>query len=159
MAHAFPFDAGGRQLEMQFAGIADRIDRLDDGTLRVVDYKTGAAHLDFAGVESLFRGTGKQRLSNILQTLLYAMILYRTRGIDAVPALYYVRNMHGEDYSPLLVDRETGLCGASYALYAGRFEELLRETLAELYDPAVPFRQCDDPDTCRFCDFNVICKR
>ena len=38
-------------------------------------------------------------------------------------------------------------------------EELLRETLAELYDPAVPFRQCDDPDTCRFCDFNVICKR
>ena len=159
VAHAFPFDAGGRRLEMKVAGIADRIDRLDDGTLRVVDYKTGAAHLDFAGVESLFRGTGKQRLSNILQTLLYAMILYRTRGIDAVPALYYVRNMHGEDYSPLLVDRETGLCGASYALYAGRFEELLRETLAELYDPAVPFRQCDDPDTCRFCDFNVICKR
>ena len=159
VAHAFPFDAGGRRLEMKFAGIADRIDRLDDGTLRVVDYKTGAAHLDFAGVESLFRGTGKQRLSNILQTLLYAMILYRTRGIDAVPALYYVRNMHGEDYSPLLVDRETGLCGASYALYAGRFEELLRETLAELYDPAVPFRQCEDADTCKFCDFNVICKR
>lgn len=53
---------------MKFAGIADRIDTLDDGALRVVDYKTGAPHLEFDGVESLFTGTGKQRLSNILQT-------------------------------------------------------------------------------------------
>ncbi len=54
---------------MRFSGIADRIDRLDDGTLRVVDYKTGAPHLEFDGLENLFRGEGKQRLSNILQTL------------------------------------------------------------------------------------------
>lgn len=103
---------------MKFAGIADRIDALDDGTLRVVDYKTGAPHLEFAGVESLFRGEGKQRLSNILQTLLYAMMLYRTRGVDAEPALYYVRAMNRPDYLPTLDDRETGVRGGRYTLYA-----------------------------------------
>ena len=159
VAYGFDFTAAGRPLCMKFAGIADRIDALDDGTLRVVDYKTGAPHLEFAGVESLFRGEGKQRLSNILQTLLYAMMLYRTRGVDAEPALYYVRAMNRPDYLPTLDDRETGVRGGRYTLYAERFEELVRQTLAELYDPSVPFRQCEDADTCKFCDFNVICKR
>ena len=134
-------------------------DRLDDGSLRVVDYKTGSPHLEFAGIGSLFRGEGRQRLSNIVQTLLYAMMLYRSEGSDATPALYYVRAMNRPDYSPLLDDRELSLRGARYSLYAERFEELVRETLAEMYDPAVPFRQCADADTCRYCDFNVICKR
>lgn len=159
ISYEFPFRSAGRELRMKFAGIADRIDSLDDGTLRVVDYKTGAPHLEFAGVESLFTGEGRHRLSNILQTLLYSMILYRTEGRDAEPALYYVRAMHRPDYSPQLDDRGDGVCGARYSFYADRFEELLRASLAELYDPAVPFRPCDDPDTCTFCDFNVICRR
>lgn len=159
VAYPFAFRAAGRDLRMKFAGIADRIDRLGDGTLRVVDYKTGAAHLEFDGLESLFRGQGKQRLSNIVQTLLYAMMLRHTRGTDVEPALYYVRNMNRPDYSPQLLDRQTGVCGARYSFYEQAFEELVGATLAEMYDPSVPFRQCEDPDTCRFCDFNLICKR
>lgn len=125
----------------------------------MVDYKTGAPHLEFDGVESLFTGTGKQRLSNILQTLLYAMMLHRSRGCDVEPALYYVRNMNRPGYSPQLDDKQTGVKGARYTLYRERFEELLRAQLAELYDTSVPFRQCEDADTCKYCDFNVICKR
>ena len=49
--------------------------------------------------------------------------------------------------------------GARYTLYRECFEELLRAQLAELYDTSVPFRQCEDADTCKYCDFNVICKR
>jgi len=159
VAHAFAFESCGRPLQLKFAGIADRIDRMDDGSWRVVDYKTGAPHLEFDGVESLFRGEGRQRLSNVLQTLLYSMMLCRSRGGDARPALYYVRDMHRDDYSPLLDDRRRGVRGALYSSCAAEFEELLRATLAEMYDPAVPFRQCEDADTCKFCDFNVICKR
>lgn len=159
VSYGFDFRAGERTLRMKFAGIADRIDRLDDGSLRVVDYKTGAPHLEFAGLDSLFHGEGKQRLSNILQTLLYAMMLYRTQGLDAEPTLYYVRAMNRETYLPTLVDHETGVRGGRYTLYAERFEELVRATLAEMYDPATPFRQCADADTCRYCDFNIICKR
>lgn len=74
-------------------------------------------------MESLFTGTGKQRLSNILQTLLYAMMLHRSRGCDVEPALYYVRNMNRPGYSPQLDDKQTGVKGARYTLYRERFEE------------------------------------
>ena len=33
------------------------------------------------------------------------------------------------------------------------------KSAAELYDTSVTFRQCEDADTCKYCDFNVICKR
>ena len=144
---------------MKFAGVADRIDRLDDGTLRVVDYKTGSPHLDFKGLDSLFHGKGKERLPNIVQTLLYAMMLYHTRRMDAVPALYYVRAINQPDYSPLLDDKETGVRGAPYSFYREAFEKLVSDTLAEMYNPDIPFRQCEDADTCTFCDFKTICKR
>ncbi len=159
VACRFPFEAGGLTREVKFAGRADRIDSLDDGTLRVVDYKTGRDHLEFDGVESLFTGKGRHRMANVLQTLLYAMILSRSEGRDAVPALYYVRNMHRPDYSPLLDDKELGVRGGYFSLYRERFGELLRTQLEALYDPAIPFRQCEDADTCRYCDFNAICKR
>ena len=147
---------GGRKTK----ALADRIDRLPDGTLRVVDYKTGEPHLDFQGVEALFRGEAKQRQSNILQTLLYSMMLFHSRGVDAEPTLYYVRAMHRDDYSSRLVDRELGRTGVRYSEYREPFERLLRETLAEMFDPAIPFRQCEDAEhTCRYCDFREICKR
>ena len=155
----FPLDDGDRPRRVKFAGRSDRIDSLDDGTLRVVDYKTGRDHLVFDGVERLFTGKGRHRMANVLQTLLYAMMLYRSEGRDAVPALYYVRNMHRPDYSPLLEDKVAGLRGAPYSCYRERFEELLRAQLTELFDPAVPFRQCEDADTCQYCDFNAICRR
>ena len=140
--------------------MADRIDRLADGTLRVVDYKTGEPHLEFQGVDALFHGDAKQRQSNVLQTLIYSMVLYHTRRADTEPTLYYVRAMNREDYRPQLVDRELGRTGVRYSEYREEFEGLLRETLAELFDPSVPFRQTDDVEhTCRYCDFKEICRR
>ena len=130
---SFPFVSAGRELR-----------------LRVVDYKTGESQLEFAGVEALFNGEAKQRQSNVLQTLLYAMMLTHSEGCEAVPALYYVRRMNRPDYSPELVDRSTGGVGEGYSAYAVDFERLLGEKLAELFDPAVPFRATDDAEhTCR----------
>ena len=159
IAYGFPFQSAAGEAVMHFSGIADRIDRLDDGTLRVVDYKTGQPHLGFTALDELFYGKDRYKQSNIVQTLLYAMMLYRKRKVDAVPALYYVQQINSPDYSPLLFDKGNKLSGAPYSFYAEAFEELLREQLAELFDPATPFRQCDNPKSCTYCDFNLICKR
>jgi hypothetical protein len=110
-----------------FRGIADRIDRLGDGTLRVVDYKTGGPKTKnrdnerFTSIESLFVGSADERISAVLQTLLYAMML-RERGSNGErggewggggvqtqkpkiqPALYYIRNLSKDGYSPLIFD-------------------------------------------------------
>ena len=49
--------------------------------------------------------------------------------------------------------------GVTYADYAAAFERLLRETLEELYNPEIPFAQCEDEATCAYCDFKAICRR
>jgi hypothetical protein len=88
------------------------------------------------------------------------MMLTHSEGCEAVPALYYVRRMNRPDYSPELVDRSTGGVGEGYSAYAVDFERLLGEKLAELFDPAVPFRATDDAEhTCRYCDYRQICRR
>ena len=156
----FAFEAAGKPLTVKFGGIADRIDTLDDGRLRVVDYKTGEPHLEFEGMEALFNGAAKQRLPNVLQTYLYAMMLTRGGAREVLPALYYVRQMNRPDYHPELVDRSTGAVGTDYSACAADFERLLREKLAELFDPQVPFRGTTDTEhTCRYCDYRSVCRK
>lgn len=150
-----PYDPSRRVL---FAGTADRIDLLDDGTLRVVDYKTGAPDREFDGIAALFGPEARRQKANILQTLLYAMMLRRTEERDVEPALYYVRAMHRPDYVPLLRDKERKTEGARYDRYSEEFEQELRCKLTELFDLSVPFRQCTDRDSCRFCDYRAICR-
>lgn len=159
VSYRFPFAVGDRDYQLKLSGIADRIDRLDDGRLRVVDYKTGTPHLDFKGLEALFSGESRDRQSNTLQTLLYAMMLSHNEGCDVVPSLYYVRNMHRAEYEPWLIDQEEKQSGLSYSHYRERFEELLRAVLVELFDPAIPFTQIEDEKACMYCDFKTICRR
>ena len=64
-----------------FAGKADRIDRLSDGALRVVDYKTGKPHNRFRDVAALFSSVAAERSPAVLQTLLYAMMLSQSESL------------------------------------------------------------------------------
>ena len=155
----FPFDPSDPSRRVLFAGTADRIDALDDGTLRVVDYKTGAPAADFDGVEALFGPEARRQKPHILQTLLYAMMLRRAEGCDVEPALYYVRAMHRPGYVAQLTDKSLKVTGARYDFYSASFEGELRTKLAELFDLSVPFRQCGDREICRFCDYRAICRR
>ena len=163
VATPFCFEAGDRSLQVVFKGTADRIDTMDSGMVRVVDYKTGSPHLEFDGVESLFKG--KQRQSNTIQTLLYSMMISHSEPRAVVPALSYVRDLGREEYSPQLVEvvsegrTKTRHPVESYAAYAEEFERHLAETLGELFDFDTPFTQCEDIDTCTYCDYADICRR
>lgn len=146
--------------EVRISGIADRIDRLPDGTIQVIDYKSGnTPHLEFDGLNSLFNGNSKQRISNIFQTLLYAMIMRRKQKADAVPSLYYASKMLGKEYSPLIYNKVTKSKIERYSSVADEFEELLTVTLDELFDPNIPFRQTSDEEMCKKCNFKGICRR
>ncbi|MCH5335320.1 MAG: PD-(D/E)XK nuclease family protein [Alistipes sp.] len=154
----FPFESAGRSLSVRLAGTSDRIDSLDDGSLRVVDYKTGSMNTSFDSPEELFNGPFSSRHSHIIQTLLYSMMLSRSKGREVTPALYYVRRMHEETFSPLLNDR-SGKQEIRYSDVAERFENAVRDTLAEMFDASIPFRMCEDTDTCRYCDYRAVCNR
>ena len=155
----FPFKVGNQNLTLRFEGISDRVDRMADGSIRIIDYKTGSKHLDYRNLISLFEGSAKERISNITKTMLYAMMMYYTSGRDVRPVLYYVRAMHDKEYSPLLTDKSRKESGAMYSLYREEFEALVANTLSEIYNPAIPFRQCEDTEICRYCDYKDVCGR
>lgn len=149
--------------QIAIGGRADRIDSLDNGVLRVVDYKTGEQNLDFNGVESLFSGATRNQKKNILQTMIYSMVLHHKFQRDIQPALYYARHIHKTDYSPLLIDKsDKDNTSITYADYAAEFEPMLRAKLNELFDLSRPFERCsieESKSNCVYCDFRTICKR
>ena len=162
MESDFEFDKGR---SVRFYGFADRIDRLPDNTLRIVDYKTGSLHRDFAGLEALLSRLPEGRNGAVLQTMIYSMVAERMQnrgelaGKGAAPSLYYVRYLGKEEYSPLLNDTSAGREVSHYGDYREEFEQLLSQTLHELFDPAVPFSATEDKKVCQWCDFAKICRR
>ncbi len=79
-------------------------------------------------------------------------------GRDVCPSLYYVRLMNRPDYSPLLNLKEGGSV-VGYRPFMEEFESFLSGLLVEMFDAAVPFRQCEDTRPCAFCDFAPVCRR
>ena len=152
-----PLERNGRVRSVGFAGKADRIDRLSDGALRVVDYKTGKPHNRFRDVAALFSSVAAERSPAVLQTLLYAMMLSQSENCDVQPALYYVRSMQDERFSPLLVEGDRPVL--RFSDYRESLNGHLQKTLSELFDFSKPFEQCEDRSVCAYCDFREICRR
>jgi hypothetical protein len=131
--------------------------------MRVIDYKTGKPRLNYSGVEALFHGEpiATKRESNIINTLLYAMMLSREYGRDVRPELYYVGSMVREEYSARFVEtieRKSRTLEA-YSEVAEAFETEVASSLREMFDRRIPFKQCEDDSACKYCDYQTICNR
>ena len=158
-----PIEVGKEKFDVCLAGRADRIDSLNNGLMRVIDYKTGKPRLNYSGVDALFHGEPivTKRESNIINTLLYAMMLSREKGRDVRPELYYVGSMVREEYSSRFVetiDRKSRTLEA-YSEVAEEFESEVANTLREMFDRSTPFKQCEDDSACKYCDYQAICNR
>ncbi len=168
VAAEFRIDALGRQVRL--FGIADRIDRCGD-RLRVIDYKTGKPDKRqvFSGIDSLFEEETASDTAYIFQTFIYSLILNATHGKDVEPLLYFVRGMNSNPRTPHIFDATPGETKKSAATeemvvsflpYKEEFTLRLQKMLAELFDPATPFRRCENTANCEYCIFRqAICKR
>lgn len=158
-----PIEVGEEKFDVCLAGRADRIDSLNNGLMRVIDYKTGKPRLNYSGVDALFHGEpiATKRESNIINTLLYAMMLSREKGRDVRPELYYVGSMVREEYSSRFVetvDRKSRTLEA-YSEVAEEFESEVANTLREMFNRRIPFKQCEESSACKYCDYQTICNR
>lgn len=162
MTSEFFFEEGR---SVMFFGLSDRIDKMPDGSLRIIDYKTGSLHKDFAGLAKLLSRHPEGRNGAVVQTLIYSMMAQRMQqegrldGRGATPSLYYVRFLNQKEYSPLLNDTSSGLPVNSYNDYAEEFEQTLSEVLCEMFSPEKPFVPTDDEKVCEWCDFRKLCRR
>jgi CRISPR/Cas system-associated exonuclease Cas4 (RecB family) len=155
-----PVPAPVGEQKIVLGGYIDRLDRVD-GHVRVIDYKTGRAEMHFKSMEELFEGNSSNRNRAALQVLLYAWLVEKEfAGEKIMPGIYAMRDLFRDDFAPgLKVGGKRGEPLEDFASAMDDFLALLRETLARIFDPAVPFVQTDKEDHCRYCDYASICGR
>ena len=159
-----PIEANGEKLKVKFEGRADRVDSLNNGLLRVIDYKTGKMELSMENLDDIFDNEDKNsNKSNIINTLLYAMMLRKMEGRDVRPELYYIGYMKAPDFDPMLTGDGTLLGSdkklACYSQIADKFEEKVTQKLTEMFDRETPFKQREGEKGCKYCDFLSICNK
>ena len=145
--------------------IKGRIDRIDekDGTLRILDYKTGSGSLEFKNLGDIFKENKKNRPKHVLQTFLY-ILLYEENadGKSVIPGIFYVKDIFKEDFSPLLrlkTGKNEEIEVTDFKPFRKEFEQLLSECLSEIFDPEIPFTQTTELEFCKYCNFKTLCCR
>jgi len=142
--------------------IGGTIDRMDskDGTLRIVDYKTGGFPKAAADIAALFT-PAENRPNYIFQTFLYAAIMTRQQKQKVAPSLLYIHQAASADYKPYI---EIGLRNnktfvEDFTPYEEEFRELLTQLLSDIFNSEQPFNQTKFVNKCEFCDFKALCKK
>ena len=156
-----------------FKGFIDRLDTFDDGTVRVVDYKTGKVSEAEAKVmgedgddpakasaifDAIFAEDNHERPKIALQFFIYNLMLRLNPGGRALVggrkianAVYSVSGIFKDEYSEYGLPQEV----------IDRASSMLEDCLDGIFDIErnPTFRRTDDTKTCEYCDFKMICGR
>ena len=153
---------GDGTLQAKFKAYIDRIDRIVEGNvLRIIDYKTGSVDAppkDF-DLWVLFDKSGEGKYKAVLQLYLYALIYLGREvsggtGSEAVPGnvelvIYPLKKIARDGIMSMKLDMEK----------LGRFKELLKECVGEIFDRNVPFYANPNEKRCGYCGHRALCGR
>ncbi|MCR5189792.1 MAG: PD-(D/E)XK nuclease family protein [Bacteroidales bacterium] len=135
---------------IRFSGVIDREEQLPDGTLRIVDYKTGfmdAKKMKTATMQELTDGTHKEAL----QLMLYMFVKHKR---DRIPRLAgeIISLQHPEQRMPLSIAGKTLFDTVDFQT----FEKVLSDLWEVLLNPENKFNPCSG-SYCKHCDYSSFC--
>ncbi|MCL6260477.1 PD-(D/E)XK nuclease family protein [Aquiflexum sp. TKW24L] len=145
-------------------GFIDRVDE-KEGTIRLIDYKSGGDKKVFSNVASLFDREDKNRNKAAMQTMYYGLLyqaMHPENTKPLKPALFNFKEIFQEDFNPYLQQKESRATAVEvddYRNYQSEYENGLRTMLEEMFDPEVSFSQTDNLDKCKYCPYSGICGR
>jgi len=156
------------EASMDFSGtrfrlkaVIDRLDRRPDGSLLIIDYKTGGADVmprRGARMEAPFTRPGIRRGLCSLQLPLYLALVEQEEdpgSLDA--ALYYLRYAAQEDGFKEFFGQE--VLPAERKSILDDCKRACAFIVDEIRDPAVPFTpDRSDPKRCGYCPFFYLCR-
>ena len=170
------FETNKENKKLLLHGYIDRLDECGSdkqiNEMRVIDYKTGSFK-DKAptNLDEVFTRTNihQKHSDYYLQAILYSGIIknnkeYNPNNLPVSPHLLFILQSSKDDYnSALYFDKKKEDGGKTFLkdepnLYPD-FEEKLKEVLAEMYNPHVPFNITEDSKTCEYCPYLSLCKR
>jgi len=155
-------------LTVRFTYSVDRVDRLEDGSLRFVDYKTGSDKLTFESVEGLFHGPGAKTNDAVFQLLTYAYAYNDFQASLGKPSDTPIHIEIIKVFSPgtsvgvppsVSRNRQSIPLMCHTDEIVDGFRNRLNGLIKEIFDEKVPFNQADDIENCRYCQFVNVCHR
>ena len=141
----------------------DRVDRLADGTVRIVDYKTGDEPTAFSSLDDLFDPSKKKRCKGILQLMLYCYAyLMKNEEVSCVmPSIYKIAAMKdsGVNFKP--TGRGATLRQFVFSLDNEICQDFIARMAMIIQDISMKdFVQCEeDAKACDYCRFIDYCRR
>lgn len=150
-------DDGTSPFTINLGGNIDRMDE-KDGTLRIVDYKTGKSIQEARNMEHLFDTTVEHRPYHVFQTFLYATLMSeQCPGKPITPALFYIQKAASADYSPVVKLNKQPV--EDFTPLRSEFKPLLGKLLTEVFSPTTRFTQTTVAKHCEYCKYANICGR
>ena len=153
---------------LTIGGIIDRLDILTDKQtgkprIRVVDYKTGnQPSSPIKSIDEIFDPNNiRTKHSNYyLQAILYSLIVSRSKRWNPAdhpvsPALLFIKQAPANHYDPTLCIDKHPI--SDVTVYEEEFLTKLKETVADMYSPNVPFTPTDDRKKCELCPYRMLC--
>jgi ATP-dependent helicase/nuclease subunit B len=149
-----PLMVNGREMNVNFKGIIDRIDRLG-GKIRIIDYKSGkvdSSKLNVFGsrvklppADQIISKFKKDDKTHALQLMLYAYLLQTnsTRTVDRAGIVSFINHKS----SPVYLDFDLSLESVTEIL-----TEVFNKIFAELFDTSQPFRHNPKASYCAYCN-------
>lgn len=158
----FEIHPNGSTIKVKLGADIDRVDK-KDGTVRVLDYKTGRDETEIGQFENIFNPdvfykyqAGRKAG---YQTFFYAWLYASKYGQEnaIVPGLINIKQFFQSNFDHRL--KLNGNPIADARAFLPPFEEKMKALLEEIYSADQPFSQTDDLKKCTFCDFRGICER
>ena len=157
-----------KQYNLTIGGIIDRLDILTDKQtgkprIRIVDYKTGNKPSSaIKSIEEVFdpKNIASKHSNYFLQAILYSLIVSRSKRWNPAnhpvsPALLFIKQAATNDYDPTLCIDKHPI--SDVTVYEEEFLTKLKETVADMYSPNVPFTPTDDRKKCELCPYRMLC--
>jgi hypothetical protein len=153
----FPLQIHGKEVKIGLKGIIDRIDR-KDGSVRIVDYKSGRDESSFKNIQGLFDKSDDQRNKAVFQTCFYAFLFSMNRpelaGGTVKVGLYNLKELYNTDFDVRLKLKSLGnsIFIDDIMPFLDEYKQHLKDLILEIFNTDLPFKHEDDKDKCVYCN-------
>jgi CRISPR/Cas system-associated exonuclease Cas4 (RecB family) len=129
-------------------GSIDRLERTQNG-IRVLDYKTGSDVIDKETFDFIFND---KKVKTAFQLYFYALLVHK--GYESTePIRSAIMKLKTKEV--LYINNGEPITASEIEA----FEAGVRELIADIMNPAIPFTMTEEIQNCKYCDFKVLCQR
>ncbi|MDE7397092.1 MAG: PD-(D/E)XK nuclease family protein, partial [Muribaculum sp.] len=145
-------------LTINLLGYIDRVDRLSDGTIRLIDYKTGNDSTELKAITDAFESTPSSSPNKAIRQLFIYANAYaiENKYFGAIqPVIYNLKSIATQSaLKPITIGADAL---SDYRTYNEQMMQMLGEKLSPLFDPESPIIPSPDENHCHFCNFKLLC--